>query len=68
MKITAEGLRFRTRIVCVILENDAKFEFNLFHINSLFAVDGESADEIYTYIQVLDFIERDNLDEPSETE
>jgi hypothetical protein len=38
------------------------------HVKFLCEVDGDTADEIYTYNQVLDLIERDNLDMDSDTE
>jgi Reverse transcriptase (RNA-dependent DNA polymerase) len=38
------------------------------HVKFLCEVDGDTADEIYTYNQVLDFIECDNLDMDSDTE
>jgi hypothetical protein len=38
------------------------------HVKFLSDVDGDTADEIYTYNQVLYLIERDNLDMDSYTE
>jgi hypothetical protein len=64
----ADGKRFRARIARAILENDADMKRDPQHIKLLCEVDGDTADAIYTYNQVLDFIERDNLDMDSDTE
>jgi hypothetical protein len=54
--------------VRAIAEIDAKLKPDPSHIKFLCEVDGDTADDIYTYNQVLDFIERDNLDIESDTE
>jgi hypothetical protein len=64
----ADGQRFRARIVRVILDQEADLQRNPDHIKFLCEVDGDTADDIYTYNQVMDFIERDNLDWESDTE
>ena len=64
----ADGQRFRARIVRAITEKDADLQRDPVHIKFLCEVDGDTADEIYSYNQVLDFIERDNLDIENDTE
>jgi hypothetical protein len=54
--------------VRAILEHDAAMKRDSQHVTFLCVVDGNTADEIYTYNQVLDFIEHDNLDMDSDTE
>jgi hypothetical protein len=55
----ADGQRFRARVVRAILDHDADLKRYPHHIKFLCEVDGDTADEIYTYNQVLDFTERD---------
>jgi hypothetical protein len=64
----SDGQRFRARIVRAILEHDADMKRDPQHVRFLCEVDGDTADEIYTYNQVLDLIEQDNLDMDSDTE
>lgn len=64
----ADGQRFRARIVHSIIEKDAELKRDTDHIKFLSEVDGDTADAIYTYNQVLDFIERDSLDIESNRE
>ena len=64
----ADGQRSSARIVRAILEHDADMKRDPQHVKFLCEVDGDTADEIYTYNQVIDFIERDNLDMDSDTE
>ena len=64
----ADGQRFRARIVRAIMDHDADLKREPHHVKFLCEVDGDTADEIYTYNQVLDFIERDSLDMDSDTE
>jgi hypothetical protein len=58
----SDGQRFPARIVRAIAEKDAELKRDPSHIKFLCEVDGDTANDIYTYNQVLDFIERDNLD------
>jgi hypothetical protein len=60
--------RFRARIVRAVLDHDADMKRDPQHVKILCEVDCNTADEIYTYNQVLDFIEGDNLDMDSDTE
>jgi hypothetical protein len=62
----ADGQHFRARVLHAILEHDAYLKLEPQHVKFLCEVDGDTADEIYTYNQVLDFIERDNLDMDSD--
>lgn len=64
----SDGQRFRARIVRAITEKDAELQRDPEHIKFLCEVDGDTADEIYSYNQVLDFIECDNLDIENDTE
>jgi hypothetical protein len=64
----ADGQHFRARIVRAILEHDADMKRDPQHVKFLCEVDGDTADDIYTCNQALDFTERDNLDMDSETE
>jgi hypothetical protein len=59
---------FRARIVRAILEHDVDMKRDSQHVKFMCEVDGDTADEIYTYNQVLDFIEHDNLDVDSDME
>jgi hypothetical protein len=61
----ADGQRFRARIMRAILENDADLRRPQ-HVKFLCEVDGDTANDIYTYNQVLDLIERNNLDMDSD--
>jgi hypothetical protein len=63
-----DGQCFRARIVRALLEHDADLKCEAQHVKCLCEVDDDTSDEIYTYNQVLDFIERDNLDMDSDTE
>jgi hypothetical protein len=56
----ADGQRFRTKIVRAIIENDSELKHDPNHIRFLCELDGDTVDDIYTYKQILDFIERDN--------
>jgi hypothetical protein len=58
----SDGQRFRARIIQAILEHDADMKRDPQHVKFLCEVDGDTANEIYTYNQVLNLIERDNLD------
>jgi hypothetical protein len=60
----SDGQRFRARIV----RADADMNRSPQHVKFLWEVDGNTADEILTYNQVLDLIEQDNLDMDSDTE
>jgi hypothetical protein len=51
-----------------IAEKYAELKRDPNHIEYLCEVDGYTADDMYTYNQVLDFIESDNLDIESDTE
>jgi hypothetical protein len=64
----SDGQRFRARIVRAILEHDADMKRDHQHVKFLCEVDGDTADEIYTFNQVLDLIEQDILDMASDTE
>jgi hypothetical protein len=64
----SDGQHFRARIVRAILEHDADMKRDPQHVKFLCEVEGDTADEIYTYNQVLDLIERDNLDMDSDME
>jgi hypothetical protein len=64
----SDGQRFRAWIVRAILEHDADMKRDPQHVKFLCEVDGDTADEIYTYNQVLDLIEQDNLDMDSDME
>jgi hypothetical protein len=64
----SDGQRFRDRIVRAILEHDADMKRDPQHVTFLCEVNGDTADEIYTYNQVLDLIELDIIDMDSDTE
>jgi hypothetical protein len=64
----SDGQRFRARIVRAILDHDADMKCDPQHIKFLCEVDGDTADEIYTYNQILALIEQDNLEIGSDTE
>ena len=51
-----------------IVDKDAKLKQEPEYIKFICEVDGDTADEIFTYNQILDHIERDNLDETNDTE
>jgi hypothetical protein len=50
------------------LDQEAELQKNPEHIKFLCEMDGDTADDIYTYNQDMDFIERDNFDWESDTE
>jgi hypothetical protein len=62
------GQRSRARIVCAIADKEVELKRDPNHIKILCEVDGDTADDIYTYNQVLDYIVRDSLDIDSDTE
>jgi hypothetical protein len=64
----ADGQRFRAKIVRAIIERDSELKRDPNHIRFLCEVDGDTVDGIYTYNQILDFIERDKLDIDNDTE
>jgi hypothetical protein len=64
----ADGQRFCAKIVRAIIEKDSELKRDPNHIRFLCEVDGDTLDDIYTYNQILDFIERDNLDIDNDTE
>jgi hypothetical protein len=64
----AIGQRFRAKIMIAIIEKDSALKRYPNHIRFLCEVDGDTVDIIYTYNQILDFIERDNLDIAIDTE
>jgi hypothetical protein len=63
----ADGQRLLPWIVRVV-DHDADMKQEPHRVKFLCEVNGDTADEIYTYNPVLDFMERDNLDLESDTE
>ena len=63
-----DGQRFRTRIVRMIIDKEAELQKDPKYIKFLCEVDGDVADEILTYNEILDHIERDNKDVENDTE
>jgi hypothetical protein len=64
----ADSPRFRAQMVPAIIEKYAELKSDPDHFNFLSKVDDDTADCIYPYNYVLDFIECDNLDIESKTE
>ena len=63
-----DGQRFRARIVRAIIDKDNEVKKDPQYIKFLCEIDGETADEIISYNQILDHIERDSLDQENDTE
>jgi hypothetical protein len=63
-----ESKRFRSQIIRAIIEKDAELKRYPDHFKFLCEIDGETSDDIYTFDQVLDLMERDSLDIESDTE
>jgi Reverse transcriptase (RNA-dependent DNA polymerase) len=63
-----DGQRFRARIVRAIIDKDNEVKKDPQYIKFLCEIDGDTADEIISYNQILDYIERDNLDVENDTE
>ena len=63
-----DGQRFRARIVRAIIDKDNELKKDPKYIKFLCEVDGDTADEIFSYNQVLDFIEKENSDVENDTE
>ena len=63
-----DGQRFQARIVKVIIDKEAEMHKDPNYIKFLCEVDGEVADEILKYNEVLDHIEQDNRDVENDTE
>ena len=63
-----DGQRFRARIVRAIIDKENELKNDPQYIKFLCEVDGDTADEIISYNQVLDYIERENLDAENDTE
>ena len=63
-----DGQRFRAQIVKAILEEDKEHRNDPQYIKFICSTDGQTADEIFSYNEVLDHIERDNNDIDNDTE
>ena len=63
-----DSQRFRVTIVCAIVDKDNEAKKDPQYIKFLCEIDGETADEIISYNQILDHIERDSLDQENDTE
>jgi hypothetical protein len=63
-----DGQWFRSKIVRAIIEKNSELNCDLNHIRFLYELDGDRIDDISTYSQILDFIDRDNLDIDNDTE
>jgi hypothetical protein len=59
---------FRAQILCAVIDHDDEIKKDPLNIEFLYEVDGNTSDDIYSYNQILDFIEQDNLDFDSGTE
>jgi hypothetical protein len=64
----ADVQRFCAKIVRAIIEKDSELKPDSYRIRFLCKLDGDTVDEIYTYNQILDLFERDNLDSDYDTE
>jgi hypothetical protein len=60
-KTEADGQGFSAQILRAIIAKNAELKRDSDHIKFLCEVDGDTADDIYTYNQALDFIDRDCL-------
>jgi hypothetical protein len=68
LKVTkADGQQFHAWIVSAIIEKHSEMKRDPDHVKISCKVDGDTADDIYTYNQVNDFIERDSLDIESDS-
>jgi hypothetical protein len=63
-----DGQRFRARIVKVIIDKEADLQKDPDYIKFLCEVDGNVADEILTYNEILDHIDRNNMDVENDME
>jgi hypothetical protein len=52
----ADGQRFRSRVVRAIVDKDNELKKDPQHIKFLCLVDGDAADKIFSYNQILDYI------------
>ena len=64
----ADGQRFRARIVRAIVDKNNELQQDPKYIKFLCEVDGDTADEIISYNEIMDFIECDNNDIANDTE
>ena len=63
-----DGQRFRARIVREIIDKENEQKNDPDYIKFICEVDGNKADEIHTYNEILDHIEKDNNDKENDTE
>jgi hypothetical protein len=63
-----DGQRFRARIVRAFLENKDNMKTDPSYLKFICEVPNSTVDEMYTYNEILDFIERDKNDIENDTE
>jgi hypothetical protein len=69
LKDTKEhGQCFRARVVSAVIEKEDQFKKGSEYMKFICEVPGSTVDEIFTYNEILDHIERENSDCQSATE
>jgi hypothetical protein len=63
-----DGQRFRVHIVCAVVDRDEELKKGSEYMKFICEVPNSTVDEIYTYNEILDHIEKDNSDIESDTE
>jgi hypothetical protein len=63
-----DGQRFRARVVRAIVEKENDVKKGVEYMKFIYEVPNSTADEIFTYNEILDHIERDNSDVVNDTE
>ena len=63
-----DGQRFRARVVRAVIDNEDKVNKGSEYMKFICEVPGSTVDEIFTYNEILDHIEKDNSDITSDTE
>ena len=63
-----DGQRFRARVVRAIVEKDNDLKKGVEYMKFICEVPNSTADEIFTYNEILDHIERDNSEVENDTE
>ena len=68
METDENGQRFRARVVKAIIDKENELKNDPKYIKFLCEVDGDTADEIISYNQVLDYLEKENMEIDNDTD
>jgi hypothetical protein len=63
-----DGQRFQAHVVCAVIDKDDALKKGHEYMKFICEVPGSTVDEIFTYNEILDHIEKDNNDLENDTE